>query len=517
MGKYAIILSVFLLGMLAIIPQLPLLQSQAATKVNGVDVSHWQGSINWNSVYSSGYRFAFVKATEGTSYVDPKFTTNMQNGKSAGLYMGAYHFARPSSNNPEAEADHFVNTAGSYIKDGYLRPVLDLETGTSLGWSGLSDWARRWLQRVEQLTGVEPILYVNAYYASNLQSYLTSYDLWIAHYTYNPNTSPNTGKWSTWMFWQYSDKGTVSGISGGVDLNVFNGDLSTLVANAVIGGSGSGSTTYSHYIVFEVTSSSLNVRTGPGTSYSKVGTIYSGQRYVAFEQVQSGSLTWYKFWFDGEARWAAATGYTKVVPFASVIKVTASTLNVRSGPSTGYSIIGQVHKDEMYVKYSVSGSWYKIWFKGSSRAWVHSAYVTSQSEPSDNYFVFEVTTSNLNVRTGPGTGYSKVGTIHAGERYVVIDVVQSGSLTWYKFWFDGNARWAAATGYTKVVPFTDVFEVTASNLNVRSGPSTSYSKIGTIHAGELYVKYGTSGSWYHFWFKGLTYAWCHSNYVKNVT
>ena len=441
----------------------------------------------------------------------------MQNGKAAGLYMGAYHFARPDSNSPEAEADHFVNVAGVYMTNGYLRPVLDLETGTSLGWSALSDWANRFMQRVQQLTGVEPILYTGSYYANNLQSYLTSYDLWIAHWTYDPNQSPNTGKWSTWLFWQYSDKGTVSGISGYVDLDVFNGDLATLESQAVIGGGNGGGTTYSHYLVFEVTASALNVRTGPGTSYSKVGTIYAGQRFVAFAQVESSGLTWYKFWYDGEARWAAATGYTKIVPFDNVVKVTASTLNVRSGPSTSYSIIGQVHDGEMYVKHSSSGSWYKIWFKGRSNAWVHSAYVTSQSMPSNNYFVFEVTASALNVRSGPSTSYSKVGKIYAGQRYVVLDVVQSGSLTWFKFWYDGTARWAAATGYTKVVEFTNVIEITASALNVRSGPSTSYSIIGVVYSGQLYVKYGMSGSWYHIWFKGVTNAWCHSGYVKSVS
>ena len=488
--------------------------SSAGSVVYGVDVSHWQGTINWNSVYSAGYRFAFVKASEGVSYQDPNFVTNMANAKAAGLYVGAYHFARPDNNAPETEADHFVDVAGSYIKNGYLRPVLDLETGTSLGWSALSDWANRWLQRVQALTGVEPIIYVNSYYANHLASYLASYDLWIAHYT--TASQPNTGIWSTWAFWQYTDSGSVPGISGNVDLNKFNGDLTTLATNFVIGGSGNGSSTYTHYLVFEVTASTLNVRTGPGTSYSKVGTVSSGQRYVAVETASSGSLTWYKFWYDGQLRWVAATGYTKVVPWSNVIKVTASTLNVRSGPSTGYSIIGQVHKDEMYVKHGSYGNWFKIYFKGRSYAWVYSSYTQSQSQPGNNYFVFEVTATNLNVRTGPSTSYSKVGQIHNGQKYVVIDVVSSGSLTWYKFWYDGQARWCAATGYTKVVTWSNVFEVTATNLNVRSGPSTAYSIIGTIHNGEMYVKYGTSGSWYHFWYAGRTDAWSHSGYVRDV-
>ncbi|MBS3817340.1 MAG: amidase domain-containing protein, partial [Candidatus Thermoplasmatota archaeon] len=70
--------------------------SSDETNVDGIDVSHWQGDIDWNSVYGDGYRFAFCKATEGTSYVDDTFTTNMDNGTDAGVYMGPYHFAHPT-------------------------------------------------------------------------------------------------------------------------------------------------------------------------------------------------------------------------------------------------------------------------------------------------------------------------------------------------------------------------------------------------------------------------------------
>ena len=507
LGSFLFVVGMLLLGSVYISPT----EVSGTTYVKGIDVSHWQGSIDWQAVYSDGYYFAYIKASEGVLYTDPEFVNNMNGATAAGLYAGAYHFARPDNNAPEDEAIHFVNVAGEYITTGYLRPVLDLEVGSSMGWSALSDWALRWLQKVTELTGVEPIIYTGAYYASNLESYLTSYDLWIAHWTGDPTGSPNTGVWSTWTFWQYTEQGTVQGISGNVDLDVFNGNLESLVEQCVINGS---ELKYSHELVFEVTATALNVRTGPSTSYSKIGQVLAGQKYVAFDQVQNGELTWYKFWFDGREAWCAATGYTKVMPYENVVTTRASSLRVRSGPGTSYSIIGYMHSGEKYVKVE-GGRWYHVWFGGQD-GYAYSSYMVNLDVPVDNYLVFEVTATALNVRTGPSTSYSKIGQILTGQKYVITDVVLTGSLTWYKFWFNGQEAWCAATGYTKIVPFENVFEVTTSTLNVRNGPSTAHTTIGQIHQGELYVKYESSGTWFRFWFEGRSDAWCHSGYVKLV-
>jgi len=197
------------------------------TYVQGIDVSHWQGDINWSEVYGAGYRFAFVKASEGVGWMDSNFVTNMDNGSDAGLLMGAYHFARPDlGNNAQDEALYFVSVARNYLKGGYLRPALDLEVGSSLGKEALSNWVHTWMETVKNETGIEPIIYVNSNYANNyLNTSVAKYDLWIAHWTYDPTTSPNTGIWSSWDFWQYSNNGSVSGISGDVDLDIFNGDM----------------------------------------------------------------------------------------------------------------------------------------------------------------------------------------------------------------------------------------------------------------------------------------------------
>ncbi|WP_292489682.1 GH25 family lysozyme [Methanoculleus sp. 10] len=197
----------------------------------GIDVSHWQGEINWNSVHNSGKSFAFVKATEGNGFTDPKFITNMNGASANGMLVGAYHFARPDlGNSATDEANYFVDIAGDYISQGYLRPALDLEYGDdSLGKEALSEWVKTWVSTVHAKTGVYPIIYVNPNYATNyLNRDINQNDLWIAHWKYDPSLSPDTGIWTNWAFWQYSDKGQVSGIEGTVDLDVFNGDQSLL-------------------------------------------------------------------------------------------------------------------------------------------------------------------------------------------------------------------------------------------------------------------------------------------------
>lgn len=210
------------------------------SNVNGIDVSHWQGTINWSQVYNAGYRFAFVKASSGDSeppqIIDDQFDQNMVGGHNAGILMGAYHFAYPEYNSATAEAQFFVSVVGDYMTEGYLRPVLDLEDDVDsnsypsrMGKTALSAWVNEFMITVQNLTGVEPLLYVNSNYANNyLDDSTNQYDLWIAHWTYNPNTSPNTGIWTNWDFWQYSDQGSIAGISGNVDLDLFKGDISRL-------------------------------------------------------------------------------------------------------------------------------------------------------------------------------------------------------------------------------------------------------------------------------------------------
>ena len=201
----------------------------------GIDVSHWQGNIDWEQVKAEGYTFAWVKATEGMTYMDPMFYTNMENGLDANVVMGAYHFARPDNNTPQEDASNFLNVASAYIGSGFLPPVLDLENPYSGGQAillmdmftslELSDWAHEWMIEVELQTGVTPFIYINGNYANYLNSELTEYGLWFAQPDENLNPPVNIGSWEDWKFKQYSWWGSVNGIQGDVDLNIFNGTL----------------------------------------------------------------------------------------------------------------------------------------------------------------------------------------------------------------------------------------------------------------------------------------------------
>lgn len=122
----------------------------------------------------------------------------------------------------------------------------------------------------------------------------------------------------------------------------------------------------------KVTASSLNVRSGAGTGYSIIGTVYANQIYVSPQQ----SNGWYQIYYAGNTGWCSG-GYLTRVTGVTVRKVTTSSLNVRTGPGTGYSIVGTAHLNEMYYNWTSSSGWYGIYFGGSSSRWFSGAYVTA--------------------------------------------------------------------------------------------------------------------------------------------
>ncbi|MCL6454389.1 MAG: 1,4-beta-N-acetylmuramidase [Alicyclobacillus sp.] len=203
------------------------MQARSASDAQGIDVSAYQGTINWSQVRASGISFAFIKATEGTSLTDSLFATNYAQAKAAGVLRGAYHFARPGASAAAAQAQYFLHVleaAGGAVE---LPPVLDVEDAGGLNQSELVSWITEWMDAVQTATGVQPLLYT---YPSFAETYLTSalakYPLWIA--SYGVNAPANVNGWTEWTFWQYSDTGTVQGVTGSVDLDVYNGTVAQL-------------------------------------------------------------------------------------------------------------------------------------------------------------------------------------------------------------------------------------------------------------------------------------------------
>ena len=216
-----------------------------AQSIIGIDVSSYQGTINWVQVKAAGVTYAWAKATEGLTVTDAQYINNATNGVAAGVYMGAYHFAHPDTHTTTAqaiaEANQFLSVAQPYIISCELPPVLDYEVSSSLSWTAQTAWIQSWMNTVKTATGITPILYTDGSIASSLGSSLASYcKLWIATdngsaTTIPPSPLPPTppssdlGAWNpNWSFNQYSWTTTVSGISGQIDADIFNGTLTDL-------------------------------------------------------------------------------------------------------------------------------------------------------------------------------------------------------------------------------------------------------------------------------------------------
>lgn len=203
----------------------------AAEPLLGIDVSNWQGRVDWPAVRASGNDFAFTKATEGVTFVDRTLTYNRQSMAAVGMVLrGLYHFAHPDRNSAAAEAQHFLSTVGP-LAQGEV-PVLDLEVE---GGPGAGPWAAQWMSIVEAATGHTPILYSYAPYLNDTSTRdLTRFPLWIAAWGRNdgnvPGRQPNTDLWAHWTFWQYTSTASVPGVDGATDKSMFAGTGSDLAA-----------------------------------------------------------------------------------------------------------------------------------------------------------------------------------------------------------------------------------------------------------------------------------------------
>jgi GH25 family lysozyme M1 (1,4-beta-N-acetylmuramidase) len=215
------------------------LSPATAARATGIDIASYQGAPTWSSVYSSGVQFMYAKATQSTNYIDPDFSGDMTGATAASVVAGAYDFA-DFTVDPTAEANHFLATASPYVGPGYLRPMLDVEAATSDTASQVSSWVNTWCNDIYVDTGVKPIIYTYISFASTyLQSSVTQWPLWMASPNgQNPQTgNPNaTAPWSSWSFWQYGG-GAIGGISGTVDEDVANGNMTGYVIPQFVAGS----------------------------------------------------------------------------------------------------------------------------------------------------------------------------------------------------------------------------------------------------------------------------------------
>lgn len=189
--------------------------------VRGIDVSHYQAQINWDTIATQNIHFAFVKATEGNALTDSLYCHNWSEMKRVGLKRGAYHFFHPTIS-AEKQAKNFINLVE--LEFGDLPPVLDVEVLDGVSKVRLISSVREWLFNVEIKYNIKPIIYTNLkFYNKYLAGHFDDYPVWIARY--NNTKMPILACGRDWDFWQYGSKGRLNGIKGDVDVNVFNGDI----------------------------------------------------------------------------------------------------------------------------------------------------------------------------------------------------------------------------------------------------------------------------------------------------
>lgn len=197
----------------------------APRRLSGIDVSYYQGVIDWKRVHAAGIEFAFARISDGITVVDPQFVANMAGMRHARVRRGAYQYFRAGAD-PIAQARlavKAVRRAGGLD----LQLVADVETDDGQPLDVVQTQLGRWLRHVERHTHRRPMIYTSPSLGTHLLGgRFGGRPLWVAHYAADCPSLPSG--WTRWTFWQRSNSGRVDGINGNVDLDDFAGTRKTL-------------------------------------------------------------------------------------------------------------------------------------------------------------------------------------------------------------------------------------------------------------------------------------------------
>lgn len=295
--------------------------------------------------------------------------------------------------------------------------------------------------------------------------------------------------------------------------------------------------TFSSASGYAYATDAINVRSGPGASYSVLGYLSRGERVTITGTVSNG---WTQIKLPGNyvgyvnsaylsSSYSSNTSCPVVNTGGDRYRVTTGALNVRSGPGTNYRVISVLQKGDEVTRIGQSGKWFKVSTSNGADAWVSSKYLASVSGGiivDDTTTATMYATTGVNVRSGPSTSYSIVGGLNRGDQ--VTRIGKSGN--WTKItWGNGSAYVFSKylqTGYISGGSSNNTWSsgtytrYATTLLNVRSGPGTGYSLLGTIGQGQSVSCVGTDGSWTKInWGGGYAYvytSYLSSNYYGSV-
>ncbi|GAA0086817.1 hypothetical protein UT300007_32580 [Clostridium sp. CTA-7] len=197
------------------------MQSINTGKYKGIDISSWQGEVDFRKISESGVQIVYIKATEGNYYVNPRLGEYYLGSKNNNMLIGFYHFFRARVD-AKAQAHYFA----SYVngKDSNCRLALDIELTDWYEAEELSNMCITFLEEVKRLTGKEVVVYTYTNFAkTSLTKDLSKYPLWVADY--DVTTPEDNHIWNSWIGFQYLEAGNVSGISGYCPLDVFTEEI----------------------------------------------------------------------------------------------------------------------------------------------------------------------------------------------------------------------------------------------------------------------------------------------------
>jgi GH25 family lysozyme M1 (1,4-beta-N-acetylmuramidase) len=212
--------------------------SPMVTQTPGLDVSGYQGNVNWSTVSADGAKFVYIKATEDTDYTNPYFSQQYDGSYNVGIIRGSYHYAHPNDGTGATQAAYFIAHGGGWSSDGKTLPgAIDMEWGTSaqggdcwgISQSAMASFITSFANYYDSHEGVYPVIYTSTSWWSECVGTAANYSgndpLWVARYASSVGSLPYN--WGFQTIWQYADSGTFPG-----DQDYFNGPYSGVQALA---------------------------------------------------------------------------------------------------------------------------------------------------------------------------------------------------------------------------------------------------------------------------------------------
>ena len=503
----------------------------------GIDVSKWNGDIDWKSVKDAGADYVIIRAGFGSSTVDEKFYQNIKGARDAGLKIGIYWFSYATSvEKAKAEAQKCIEVISEF-KENITYPVFfDYEyasrdyaekQGVTVTKELATEMANTFINTIKS-AGYPTGLYTNKDFGNKYfsEDIINSNNLWVAQYA-NKNTYGRA-----YDMWQYTEKGKIAGVSGDVDLNytclipegvnINNDDITDgNENNDNVNDDTTGGNENNDNVNDDTTSGNENNdnanddTTGGNENNDNVNDDTTGENENndnVNDDTTSGNENNDNVNDDTNTENNPSTVIEK--------GVTTENLNLRVEASTSSKIITTIPKGKtIEIVEKLNSGWYKVNYNGKT-GYVSSSYVSingsTENKPS---IVTEkgVTTENLNLRVEASTSSKIITTIPKGKTIEIVEKLNSG---WYKVNYNGKTGYVSSSyvsinGSTENKPSIVTEKgVTTANLNLRVEASTSSKIITTIPKGKtIEIVEKLNSGWYKVNYNGKT-GYVSSSYVS---